>query len=145
MNINSNLNTFFCISKLIHHLALSTCRIRKRSIVSFIPFQPSFTGHVNDINDSISTQGMHLPSSINYKSDNIEPAFVSASILYRSCFHPFSRGFIGGHERFHRLVEPGIFSFSFLFFSSFYFFRFWNGSLVHLLRIDVHRGGDPAA
>lgn len=111
-------------------------------------FNRVYSFHVYRVsrNDSIST---YMPSSINYKSDIIEPAFVSAS-----CIDPVSIRFpmvLSAHERFHRLVELGILL-TFLFFSfflplllsTFSVYCVWNGSLVHLLRIDIHRGGDPA-
>lgn len=117
---------------------------------------------VSRYNDSISTP--HTSAFVHklqsYESNIIEPVSASCfvSILFRSVV-------LSGRERFHRLVEPGIlltfllpssffsfflFFFFFYFSSSFYFFRLlpfqmvhpWY--MVHLLRIDVHRGGDPA-
>lgn len=112
---------------------------------------------VSRYNDSISTP--HTSAFVHklqsYESNIIEPVSASCfvSILFRSVV-------LSGRERFHRLVELGILltflllflSFLSFFFSSssFYFFRLlpfqmvhpWY--MVHLLRIDVHRGGDPA-
>lgn len=113
---------------------------------------------VSRYNDSISTP--HTSAFVHklqsYESDIIEPVSASCfvSILFRSVV-------LSGRERFHRLVELGILltfllPSSFLFFLSFFllllstFFRLlpfqmvhpWY--MVHLLRIDVHRGGDPA-
>lgn len=80
---------------------------------------------------------MHLPSSINYI---IQVWYYRTSfrisILYRSCFDPFSRGFIRVWTipspcRTRDIAYISFLFFFFLFLSTFSVYCVWNGSLVH--------------